>query len=108
MTIEINNLPPVNPGSAETGNSSGVKRNDPQAGGGAGPGAPAGGADQVSLTPTARILRDLETRIADLPEVDRDRVRDIKEAIASGRYEIDADRVAARLMDMERALKDIG
>ncbi len=92
MTIEINNLPPVPPGSAETGNSSGVKRNE----------------QQTSLTPTAQTLRDLEARVADLPEVDQDRVRAIKDAIANGTFRIDDDRIAARLIGMERALKDIG
>lgn len=108
MTIEINNLPPVNPGSAETGNSSGVKRGEQQAEGGASASRTASGPDQVSLTPTAQTLRNLEAQVADLPEVDQDRVQAIRDAIANGSYQIDADRVAARLMDMERALKDIG
>ena len=108
MTIEINNLPPVPPGSAETGNSSGVKRNEQQTSGGAAANRPPGGADQVSLTPTAQTLRDLEARVADLPEVDQDRVRAIKDAIANGTFRIDDDRIAARLIGMERALKDIG
>lgn len=67
-------------------------------------GNPASSRDTVSLTPQAQQLRDLESRIADLPEVDSNRVNAIKDAIANGSYEIDANRIAEKMMQFEAAL----
>lgn len=60
--------------------------------------------DTVSLTPQAQKLKDLESRISSLPEVDTDRVSAIKDAIANGTYEIDANRIAEKMMQFERSL----
>lgn len=60
--------------------------------------------DTVSLTPQAQKLKDLENRISSLPEVDSDRVNAIKDAIANGSYEIDANSIAGKLMQFERSL----
>lgn len=65
-------------------------------------------ADQVSLTPAAQQLRGLEQRIADQPVVDMQKVSAVKEALANGSFEIDANRVAGKMMNLERALGDMG
>lgn len=61
--------------------------------------------DKVELTPSALLLARLEDRIRDLPEVDAERVRSIKEAIAAGEYRVDAERVAAKLAKADRELR---
>jgi negative regulator of flagellin synthesis FlgM len=60
--------------------------------------------DKVELTPSALLLQRLEGELRNLPEVDAERVRSFKEAIAAGEYAVDADRVAAKLARLDREL----
>jgi negative regulator of flagellin synthesis FlgM len=53
----------------------------------------------VTLSPRAAELKQLETRLAAIPVVDRARVDDIKAAIASGQYAINTDNIAESLLD---------
>lgn len=64
-------------------------------------------ADQVSLTPVAQQLRGLEQQIAEQPVVDSQKVNAVKEALASGSFEIDPERIAAKMMSFEKALGDL-
>ena len=60
--------------------------------------------DTVQLTDSARALQELEKALADAPVVDSKRVDEIRQAIASGTYEVDAERVAQKLIDLETLL----
>lgn len=66
--------------------------------------APAAAPDQVSLTESARLMVRLEKILEDLPTVDRDRVDQIKQAIADGTYSVNAEKVAAEVLRMEMDL----
>jgi negative regulator of flagellin synthesis FlgM len=59
---------------------------------------------QVRLTDAAASLKQIETRLADLPDVDRKRVETLRERIESGAYEVNAGRLADRLLAFERDL----
>lgn len=61
-------------------------------------------ADKVSLTETAAWLRHVQTGLENVPIVDMARVESVKSAIADGSYEIDASRVADKILQMETAL----
>lgn len=52
----------------------------------------------VSLSPRALQLKQLETQLAAIPVVDRARVDSIKEAIASGQYTINTGNIAESLL----------
>ena len=52
----------------------------------------------VSLSPRAIQLKQLETQLAAVPVVDRARVDSIKEAIASGQYTINTGKIAESLL----------
>lgn len=54
---------------------------------------------EVSLSQRAAQLKELETQLAAIPVVDRARVDSIKEAIASGQYTINSEKIAAGLID---------
>ncbi|MBW8328529.1 MAG: flagellar biosynthesis anti-sigma factor FlgM [Thiobacillus sp.] len=54
---------------------------------------------QVTLSSRAAELKQLETRLAAIPVVDRARVDSIKEAIASGQYTIKPENIADGLID---------
>ena len=58
--------------------------------------------DSLELTPSARALGESG---ADAP-VDSHRVEKLRQSIADGSYRIDADRIAGKLLDIERAAKD--
>ena len=54
--------------------------------------------DSVELTPSARALGESGT---DAP-VDLHRVEKLRQAIADGSYRVDADRIAGKLIEIER------
>lgn len=60
--------------------------------------------DSVNLTDTAEQLRRIEASLADLPEVDNDKVAAIRQSIENGSYQVDAARVADSLLQFESAL----
>lgn len=64
----------------------------------------AGGSSQVRLTDTAANLKQIESRLADLPDVDRKRVETLRQRIESGAYEVNAGRLADRVLAFERDL----
>lgn len=67
--------------------------------------APAGSAqsdDRVQLTESARAI-GAATRSADAP-VNTQRVEHIRQAIADGTYKVDAQRVADRLISLEKQI----
>ena len=81
----------------------GTSRVQPRTESGAASGRPATG-DTVDLTDAARLMQRLEAMLAAAPTSDRARVEAIKQAVASGAYEIDPERIAAQVMHLERDL----
>jgi len=79
--------------------------------GAAGVSAPAGVAAQdrapgesVSLTRTAVELQQLEAQLREAPGIDVERVETIRQAIADGRYTVDAENLVDSLLKSEREL----
>ena len=64
----------------------------------------ASGRDDVQLTHTATSLKQIETRLASMPDVDRARVDAVRQRVESGAYKMDANRIADRLLRFEREL----
>lgn len=64
------------------------------------PAATAG--DTVNITASGLLMSKLEEIVQRAPIVDTERVAAIKDAIASGSYEVDARRVATALLAFER------
>ncbi len=63
------------------------------------------GADKVSLTSTAARLKDIEQRLAaSQTPIDDKRVKQVKSAINNGEYNVDADRVANKMINFESSL----
>lgn len=61
----------------------------------------------VTLSPRVAQLKQLETRLAAIPVVDRARVDSIKEAIASGQYSIKPENIAAGLIDSVKEMLNV-
>lgn len=61
--------------------------------------------DHVTLTSSARSLQKIEEAVAKVPVVNAAKVASIKQAVQSRTYQVDAGRVADKLLQFERALK---
>lgn len=57
--------------------------------------------DSVELTGKAAQIQSLIQQMMAAPAVDRSRVEPVKEKIEEGRYEIENERVAAKMLDFE-------
>lgn len=68
------------------------------------PAAPAA-RDTVELTHSARLMSRLEEAVAAAPLVDAGRVKSLKDALAAGTYEVDADAIAERMIRSELELR---
>lgn len=56
----------------------------------------------VQITPTAQLLANVAQQIAGTPEIDQSRVDAIRQALASGSYQIDSSRVADGLLAAQK------
>ncbi|ETX10433.1 negative regulator of flagellin synthesis [Marinomonas ushuaiensis DSM 15871] len=57
--------------------------------------------DTVQLSGTAQTLQNQHSKINDLPNVDMDKVEQIKAAIAAGDYKIDTQKLAHNMASMD-------
>lgn len=62
------------------------------------------GADTVSLTDTAERLQSIEAKLQNTPVVDKQRVDSIRQALNEGAYQIDASKIADKLLAFESSL----
>ena len=95
MSSKINSLPPISASpdvSAIAARKADAPRKD----------AIAPETDSLQLTPSGRALGEGSTEAP----VDVHRVEKLRQAIADGSYRIDADRIAGKLLDIDRAAKD--
>ncbi len=105
MVIDFNRLNTGN-SSNNTVNKPPVAQNQPPSSGTsaapeAAPNKPAGSGESVQLSQQAQALKQAESRLNDLPSVDKERVERLKAAIADGSYSVDAKRVAQKLAAFE-------
>lgn len=61
--------------------------------------------DTLTLTDSARSLQKIEEAVSKTPVVNAAKVASVKQAITAGTYQIDAGRVADKLLQFERGLK---
>jgi negative regulator of flagellin synthesis FlgM len=61
--------------------------------------SPAGVQDNVDLTAQANLMRSLESALADLPDTDLNKVEEVRQAIAEGRFKVDEEVVAEKLVE---------
>ena len=63
--------------------------------------------DSVSITSQAQQIQNVQTKMADMPDVDQNKINEIKAAIAEGRYKIDPEKLASNIANFENELKDL-
>lgn len=64
--------------------------------------------DSVSITDAARRLAALQEHIASLPEVDAQRVTELRQAIEQGKYHANPGAIADKLLQLENDLAQSG
>jgi len=60
--------------------------------------------DQLDLTDRARSLKAIEERIRSAPDVDNQRITELKQALKDGTYEINPGRIAEKLLALDDLL----
>jgi negative regulator of flagellin synthesis FlgM len=106
MTEKINGqgLRPTDTASTRRSEASKAARNESTAG--ADQSAPSGSSgDTVNITHSGLLMSRLQEIVQGAPVVDTERVAALKNAIASGSYEIDHQKIADKLLLLERNLR---
>ncbi|MDO6442182.1 MULTISPECIES: flagellar biosynthesis anti-sigma factor FlgM [unclassified Marinobacter] len=60
--------------------------------------------ENVNLSSQARNLKQLEQKLGDYPEMDDERIEEIRAALADGTYKIDAEKLAQKMLDMDKSI----
>ncbi len=63
--------------------------------------------DSVELTETASRLQQIEQALSNIPIIDDARVESISQAIETGQYQIDNEKIADRIITSEEGLKEV-
>jgi flagellar biosynthesis anti-sigma factor FlgM len=101
MTIDISKLYGGSVGSAGTTKPGAVGKPDAEAS----PVNPARDTDDtVSLTSMGSELQNLEQRVTEAPMVNQERIQSIKDALSRGDYPFNPERIAEKMLDMEKFL----
>ncbi|MFL0796535.1 MAG: flagellar biosynthesis anti-sigma factor FlgM [Cellvibrionaceae bacterium] len=96
----------INTNFNNTSGASGPRSNKAEASSGSGPNSAKvdqskNSDDKVNLSSEAQVLAQLESQIKSTPDVDAERVAQIKAAVEGGTYEFNAERVAQRMLDAD-------
>jgi|APDOM4702015191_1054821.scaffolds.fasta_scaffold07233_3 negative regulator of flagellin synthesis FlgM len=62
------------------------------------------GSEKVNLSPMSNQAKQAEASLKDVPVVDKARVEEIKQAIAEGKFKVNAEVVADKLIDTVKEL----
>ncbi|WP_019605469.1 flagellar biosynthesis anti-sigma factor FlgM [Teredinibacter turnerae] len=60
--------------------------------------------DSVSLSPQGQTLAKLSTELSQSPDVDQDKVAAVRTALAEGRYQVDAQAIAGKMLEQDDLL----
>jgi negative regulator of flagellin synthesis FlgM len=105
VTDKISGFSTAEPLAPVKGSNSGGVVADKSQGDASAPAATSQTGDHVTLTDSARTLQKIEEAVAKTPVVNSSKVAAVKQAIHSGAYQIDAARVADKILKFERGLK---
>lgn len=102
MVIDSNNS--IKPGSTSSSASRTASANTRQTEAKAGAESTTQAREEVVLSKEAQSLGRLEDKINSLPEVNSERVAEIRQAISEGRFQINAQRIAENMLNQDDLL----
>ncbi len=102
MVIDSNNG--IKPGNSGNNASRTAGPNAPQAGAKMGVESGAQTRQEVVLSKEAQSMGRLQDKISSLPEVNSERVAEIRQAISEGRFQINAERIAENMLNQDDLL----
>lgn len=101
--MKIDNHPDVTP--ANSGRTRGnTPKPEPVGTGESGNSRAKAHGDRLDLTGISQRLQALEQQLAAEPMVNKQRVEAVRQALAAGTLQVDPERIAERLIDIEKAL----
>ena len=60
--------------------------------------------ENVNLSSQAKNLKQLEQKLGSYPEMDDDRIEQIRSALESGSYKVDAEKQAQKILEMDESI----
>lgn len=66
--------------------------------------SPAARGENVNLSSQAKNLNQLEQKLGEYPEMDDDRIAQIRSALEDGSYKVDANKLAQKMLDMDKSI----
>ncbi len=60
--------------------------------------------ENVNLSSQAKDLKQLEQKLGSYPEMDDERIEEIRSALESGSYKIDAEKLAQKMLEMDESI----
>lgn len=99
-------IKPTSDASRSVYGTGGAAKSQGSAAGGAGAAkagsAPPAGSDTVDLTSQAQRFLEIEAQLASTPVVDAARVAEIRDSLADGSYQINAEEIADKMLEVAR------
>lgn len=106
MSVDFNGIGPgqVNTQRTTADKGAGTQNTQPVANEQAKSQAQGARGDSVNLSNQARNLKQLEQKLGDYPEMDDDRIEQIRSALENGTYKIDAEKLAQKMLEMDESI----
>jgi len=106
MSVDLNGIGPgqVNTQRTTADKSSGAQNTQPASNEQAKTQAQGARGENVSLSNQAKNLKQLEQKLGDYPEMDDDRIEQIRSALENGTYKIDAEKLAQKMLEMDESI----
>ena len=106
MSVDLNGIGPgqVNTQRTTADKSSGAQTTQPASTEQAKTQAQGARGENVSLSNQAKNLKQLEQKLGDYPEMDDDRIEQIRSALENGTYKIDAEKLAQKMLEMDESI----
>lgn len=60
--------------------------------------------ENVNLSSQAKNLKQLEQKLGDYPEMDDNRIEQIRSQLENGTYKINAEKLAQKMLDMDKSI----
>lgn len=60
--------------------------------------------ESVNLSSQARDLKQLEQKLGDFPDMDDEKISQIRSALEDGSYKVDAQQLAQKMLDMDKSI----